>query len=384
MARKFLLISAIVLLATFVATTPQGADGVWRFAISGDSRNCGDVVMPAIAKSALERHVLFYWHLGDFRLGTGIDEDMQQPAAPQLSLDDYHKKAWDDFIAHEVDPFGALDVRLGIGNHELYMHGPADADRNLSHAEFITKFSKWMGGSSTAYYHWKFRHIDFIYLDNSTAEGFEKAQLTWLQDLLDADAADSAVHAVVAGMHRALPNSLACAHSMNGDSPPPTATDADKKKLEESNRVSTESGREAYADLVRWKKQTNKPVYVLASHSHLVVMEKVYDTPYWQNPSHGGVVLPGWIVGTAGARRYPLPSELMTRNDVLAKTYSYGYLLATVHPDGQIAVEYKELTEDDVPSDVATRFGKPFLDFCFLANRIPRTLPPPPPSCQEQ
>src|SRR5713226_9696900 len=32
----------------------QTGDGSWKFAVSGDSRNCGDVVMPGIAASALK------------------------------------------------------------------------------------------------------------------------------------------------------------------------------------------------------------------------------------------------------------------------------------------------------------------------------------------
>ena len=48
--------------------TDNGAGGkVWWFAVSGDSRNCGDVVMPAIAKQVREDGASFYWHLGDFR-----------------------------------------------------------------------------------------------------------------------------------------------------------------------------------------------------------------------------------------------------------------------------------------------------------------------------
>ena len=48
-----------------------------------------------------------------------------------------------------------------------------------------------------------------------------------------------------------------------------------------------------------------RSVYVLASHSHYY-MENIYNTEHWR--LHGGV-LPGWIVGTAGAVRYPLPAE---------------------------------------------------------------------------
>ena len=43
-------------------------EGTWRFIVSGDSRNCGDVVMPAIAAQAIEKYQpAFYWHLGDLR-----------------------------------------------------------------------------------------------------------------------------------------------------------------------------------------------------------------------------------------------------------------------------------------------------------------------------
>lgn len=37
----------------------------WHFIISGDSRNCGDLVMPAIASDAAQYHPTFYWRLGD-------------------------------------------------------------------------------------------------------------------------------------------------------------------------------------------------------------------------------------------------------------------------------------------------------------------------------
>ena len=57
---------------------------------------------------------------------------------------------------------------------------------------------------------------------------------------------------------------------------------------------------------MQWRHDSGKFAYVLASHSHFF-MQDLFDTDYWKNSAHGGVVLPGWIVGTAGARRYPLP-----------------------------------------------------------------------------
>jgi hypothetical protein len=78
MVRRTLSLVAFVFLLAVVSIAQQGSDKPWRFAISGDSRNCGDVVMPGISKSVLAHEVEFYWHLGDFRIGYDVDEDMQQ------------------------------------------------------------------------------------------------------------------------------------------------------------------------------------------------------------------------------------------------------------------------------------------------------------------
>ena len=73
----------------------------WQFAVSGDSRDCGDVVMPAIANSIATTQAQFYWHLGDFRKIYDFDEDMQatQPANKPMNISDYESAAWPDFIA---------------------------------------------------------------------------------------------------------------------------------------------------------------------------------------------------------------------------------------------------------------------------------------------
>jgi hypothetical protein len=339
-------------------------------------------VMPAIAKSVLEHKVEFYWHLGDFRLGYGIDDDMKNSGNPPTNIADYQKKAWDDFISQQIAPFGSLPVHLGIGNHELYFHGTTDADDELSHAEFIKKFSQWLGGSKTAYYHWKVRQVDFISMDNSRNDGFEAEQLSWLETLLKEDAADSNVRAVVVGMHRALPNSLACGHSMNGD-PYNSAQD---------NRKSTESGRAAYRQLWRFQNTTGKGVYVLASHSHLF-MENIYNTAYWNNRNEKNpdtlkqenekseTTLAGWLVGTAGAVRYKLPDNLAA--DIPAASYVYGYLLGEVSGDGTIAFHFEQVIEDSLPVGVKSKYGAKFVDFCFLNNRD-ASAHPPEESCNEQ
>jgi hypothetical protein len=381
MVRRTLSLVAFVFLLAVVSIAQQGSDKPWRFAISGDSRNCGDVVMPGISKSVLAHEVEFYWHLGDFRIGYDVDEDMQQSGG-KPSIAEYHKTAWDDFITHQVEPFNTTAVHLGIGNHETYMHGTTKKDENLSHAEFITKFSKWLGGSKTAYYRWKVHHADFINMDNASNAGFDESQLTWLEEVLKEDRSDNDVTAVVVGMHRALPNSLACDHSMNGD---PSTSAEDKLK-------SLESGRRVYENLWDFQNTTQKHVYVLASHSHFY-MQDIFNTGYWRNKNEQDqsilnglkqkqeTILKGWLVGTAGAKRYRLPENLLTTT--LAITYAYGYLLATVNPDGTIGFEFQQIVENDVPADVTSKFGKDFLDYCFLGNRDD-TPHPPVESCSEQ
>ena len=61
----------------------------------------------------------------------------------------------------------------------------------------------------------------------------------------------------------------------------------------------------------------HKKVYILASHSHFY-MEDVYNTATWK-----GKVLPGWIIGTAGAVRYRLPAGKVTGPTAMTDVYGY-------------------------------------------------------------
>src|ERR1700674_204741 len=113
----------------------------WKFAVSGDSRNCGDIVMPAIASGVLSSGAEFYWHLGDFRAIYTFDEDMVPPAALGLpprpmNVSGYLNSAWPDFIAHQMVPFGELPVFLSIGNHETIP--PA------TRQDYLTQFADWL------------------------------------------------------------------------------------------------------------------------------------------------------------------------------------------------------------------------------------------------
>lgn len=343
----------LMALALFLAgcTAAFAADsGPWTFAVSGDSRDCGDVVMPCIAAGARAHGASFYWHLGDFRHISDFDPDMlHNPDHRGLTIEGYLSAAWDDFIARQVAPFGDLPVFLGIGNHEL--------TNGRTRAEFIPQFADWLNAPVLraqrlqddpadhrlkTYFHWIQRGVDFINMDNASPEQFDRAQVAWLERILAKDTADPSITTVVVGMHEALPESLSRAHSMN-QSPAGEA-----------------SGHKVYADLVALRPR--KKVYVLTSHSHFY-MANIYNTVYWR--AHGGV-LPGWIAGTAGAQRRPLPEPAAQADEALEHTY--GYLLATVQPNGEIRFAFQKIEEKDVPADVTQRFGADFVHWAFQEN----------------
>ena len=362
MIRKIFLGLALLSLGFFgaaaghiAAQQGEGAsNAAWKFAVSGDSRNCGDVVMPGIAAGALARQVKFYWHLGDFRWIYDFDEDMQhepEHLANPMSIADYEAQAWDDFIENQIAPFGTLPVFLGIGNHELAPGKTRD--------DYIAEFADWLDAPVLreqrlgdnpkdhrlkTYFHWVERGIDFINLDNASYDQFDANQIRWFERLMERDESDPGIKTIVLGMHRALPDSISAGHSMN-ESP-----------------EGTESGRRVYVDLLRAKNDTHKRVYVLASHSHFL-MENIFNTQYWL--THGGL-LPGWIVGTAGAVRYPLPEK--SSDARVAKTNVYGYLLGSAGPDGEVQFEFQQLREKDIPRAVVDRFTSEFVHWCFAEN----------------
>lgn len=86
-------------------------------------------------------------------------------------------------------------------------------------------------------------------------------------------------------------------------------------------------------------------------------------------------MLPGWIIGTAGAVRYRLADPTQGQTDV------YGYLLATVAPDGSIKFDFKEITRDAIPSATVTRYGTKLVDWCFSDNKDTKT--PKPTNCEK-
>jgi hypothetical protein len=345
--------NALITVLLAVPTLHAQESSSWNFVVSGDSRNCGDIVVPAIAVGAKKDNAQFYWHLGDFRAIFAIDEDISNRATgtKPASLAEYQKTAWQDAIDNQLAPFGDMPFYVGIGNHETIPP--------KTRTEFVQTFSKWLDSPTIqsrrqeddpsdtvvkTYYHWRQQGIDFIYLDNASEVEFDPGQVTWFEKTLAADRQDGSVKAVVVGMHAALPNSLAAGHSMN------------------NWKAGEASGTRVYTDLLDFRNQTKKNVYVLASHSHFY-MSGIFDDEYWK--SHGGV-LPGWIVGTAGAHRYKLPED--ARKAAEARTNVYGYLLATAHDDGTIDFKFKELKESQIPSEIVSRYGGSLVHECFIGN----------------
>lgn len=349
--------STVLFILSLTSTTSHAAVGhSWQFAVSGDSRNCGDVVMPSIAADVLQSKARFYWHLGDFRLGgKHIDEDIladKENPNPPTELQSYSSMMWRDFLDRQIAPFGLLPVFLSIGNHELILKKRDD---------FVKTFQPWLDAPPVhharlldgeenqpvrPYYHWVEKGIDFLSLDNGSYEQFDQEQSAWITKHLEADEADPAIKAIVVGMHEALPDSIAFGHSMS----------------ESGKATAVDSGRAIYAKLLHVQNVAKKHVYVLASHSHFY-LDGLFNTEYWHE--HGGV-LAGWLVGTAGAVRYPLPPRHERARRAI--THVYGYLMGTAHADGRIDFVFHQVTRSEVQPEVLRRYGSEFVKFCFDKN----------------
>ncbi len=345
----------VFLLAPAFALT-QAPAPLWTFAVSGDSRNCGDFVMPAIAAKVKAEGDTFYWHLGDFRWMSSPDEDLVaiRPEGHDLKLPDYQGLAWDDFLTYQLAAFGSTPVFLGRGNHENVAP--------MTREGYIAKFSSFLDrpeivaqritdGAAAAplgpWYHWTQGWVDFITLDNASKEEFTSEQLKWLRFVLDRDLApNSGVRAIVVGMHEALPHSTGSQHAMddwgNG---------------------------ERTGDLVyTWlydAQAAGKHVYVIASHSHYY-SPRIFNTPYWQQYSNQ--IVPGLIIGSAGARRYQLPENA----DKEARTHVYGFVQGTVQADGSIDFALHELSEDDLNQARWPNAPLSAIHDCFVNNAEPK------------
>jgi hypothetical protein len=326
-------------------------NGAWTFAVSGDSRNCGDFVMPAIAAKVKAESDVFYWHLGDFRWMSLADQDMEalESAGSHFSHRQYQERAWDDFLTHQVAAFGSLPVFLGRGNHENV--------KPMTREGYIAKFSSFLtrpeitaqrkadGTSSqplAPWYHWTRDGVDFITLDNASKDEFSDTQLQWLRAVLDRDLApNSGIRAIVAGMHEALPHSTSSNHAMD------------------NWELGTRTGEQVYSWFFN-AQAAGKHVYLIASHSHYYA-PNIFATPYWKQQ---GKVVPGWIVGLAGAHRYKLPAEA----DKASRAGIYGYMQGAVHADGSIDFTLHELSESDLIQSKWPNAPLDAIHECFIHN----------------
>lgn len=339
---------------------PAKSSSSWYFAVSGDSRDCGDVVMPRIAaairRNATNPPVAFYWHLGDFRKMHGVDCDMRRRDDPSVdcarrpagdvgspAMGNYLDRAWKDFIERQLGPFGTTPVFLAIGNHQLYSGRTREDVRRT--------FQRWLteepihsqrhadypdaGTEGDTYYHFVHRGIDFIILDNASG-AFDAAQVAWLRKVLARSAADARVSAIVVGMHATLPGSTNRYHAMDAT--------CDGRR----------SGNEVY-DFLSGAAATKK-VFVFSSHSHRFA-ENVYD-----QPEHAGHVIPGWVIGTAGASQ-PLTEGAGTAWPAIR----YGYVEVEVSPEGEIVSRFREIRREDPTG--GSPDSSALLDFCFAANK---------------
>lgn len=342
--RVFCLFFAATLLTG--SALAQTNSGVWTFAVSGDSRNCGDVVMPAIAAGVRASGAEFYWHLGDFRAIYTFDEDM----GPQTNIAAYEARAWPDFIAGQIAGFGELPVFLAMGNHETI--SPATRE------SWLIQFVDWLDSpvlraqrlrddpqdhKLRAYYHWLSHGVDFITLDNASQDQFDDAQIAWFDALVKRDEASPEIRTIVVGMHEALPGSIGASHSMS------------------EWAQGRHSGRAVYETLWHAQDSAHKRVYVLASHSHFY-MEDVYDTSTWK-----GRVLPGWIVGTAGAIRYRLPAAAGPKQN--ARTAVSGYMIGAVSADGTMEFSFHQVSLDDLWRADEGKHPEALVKWCYSENK---------------
>ena len=356
------LLAALALIAS-AALAARAQDSksngpVFTFAVSGDSRNCGDVVMPAIAKGVQGAHAAFYWHLGDFRAMYMIDEDIvdqfqtQKKTLPALA-DYYNGVAWPDFVKNQLDPFSSIPIYLTPGNHETmyptikYPDPTPQAGVQIkAPGEYMRLFKGYRPQNTPdfgyPYYSWTEddRKVQFIAMDNSVGNDFDAAQIEWFDKILDANVKNPAVTTIVVGMHEALPGSISGDHSMN-------------QAKDQAN------GAHVYERLLDAQNKYQKHVYTLASHSHYY-MAGIFNT---LPPEER---IPGWIIGGAGAVRYPQPAESGKADE--AKFNDYGYAVANVQSDGSIVFKFTELQKGDLKSAAGDRFSDNLIDFCFDKN----------------
>ncbi len=337
----------------------------FSFTVAGASADCGHLIMPAIAKAAHDEKAKFHWHLGDMRSVSKADVDFmferyfQTPDSTNPTLADYQELLMSSIKERQLEPFRVQGVPLMI------TLGGRDDRRPLSRLGFrvvlrdmysqpLLSDQRRVDGQAdnpkdipSSYYHWRVKSVDFISLDNATDVAFDRKQLKWLDGVLLKDMVDSSVRTVVVGATAGLPHSAVPDQSMC------------------LTKAGTSSGERVYKALAQLIK-AGKRVYVLSSHAHYY-RAGIYDTEYWRDPQNGGVVIPGYVVGTAGAGRMMLAKDM--ESDTQARSGVYGYLKGTVNADGAINFSFHELDNKALQSIETQNFESGLAAYCLNDNK---------------
>lgn len=343
---------------------PAG-DAPWVFTAAGASADCGSAVMPAIAAASRAQHAAFHWHLGGFRHGSKVDKDalflrvMQTPGGVPGILD-YAGVAQGDVREHQIKlfageriytTFGApeeerpltkyqfqITLREQFEYPELVAQRAADGDR-LANGH----------GLSPPYYHWRERNVEFISIDTSSERWPEPAQQRWIERVVTRAIVDERIRTVVVATHEPLPHSRA----LEVDCPPRAVVERREGLYQTFARVAA----------------AGKRIYLLSASQHYFLND-LYATPYWQSAEHGAVVLPGVMVGTAGAERMLAPGSPPD-----AAPGDYGYLRAEVAADGEIRFAFVPLTRAELENAPGSDF-EPGLGKACSEGNIARPVRP--------
>jgi hypothetical protein len=90
-------------------------------------------------------------------------------------------------------------------------------------------------------------------------------------------------------------------------------------------------------------------------------MDNIFETADWKDK-----VLPGWIIGTAGAQRYKLPPEATPAQH--AQTNVYGYMIASVARDGEVSFAFERLSLEELRAISGSAYPESLIRWCYENN----------------
>ena len=225
---------------------------------------------------------------------------------------------WQDFLDNQMAPFGAIPFLVGIGNHEVVFP--------KTRVEFLSKFGPWHDTpvlraqrlidspddqSVKTYFHWIDRGVSFFYLDNASNDEFNDDAARLVRTSARARCGEPGRADDRRGNAQGLAGRLQLRPQ--------------HERIAEEHRNRPPGVRQP-AQGARQTAASGCTCWRAISTS---TWKTSYDSQYLRE--HGGV-LPGWVIGTAGAQRYRLPVP----SPKVATTNVYGSLLGTVAPDGEI------------------------------------------------